>query len=506
MRRVASLYLPTWPTDRLRRQMGAAAPPADKPLVVAGRDGRRRAVVAADHAAQALGIWPGLALTQAQARVPDLHIEAADPAADDAALERLALWALRRYSPVVAIDPPDGLLIDATGVAHLFGGEAALLEDLRMRLTAAHVRARVGLADTVGAAHALARFGPRLATIAPAAGRDADVAALPLAALRLDSGLVDRLRRLGFDSVADLAATPRAPLALRFGSEPGRRLDQLFGRLAEPIQPICPPELIQVRRAFAEPIGAPETLARYTGRLVEALCAPLEALGLGARRLDLLFYRVDNAVQAISVGTAKPVRDVGRLTRLLTDQLETVDPGFGVEVMTLTASLAEPLSYRQGDTLGRDADADVAALIDILGNRIGADKLYRATPAESDVPERAVRAVAALAPPTGATWPEHWPRPSRLLSPPESVDTVALLPDQPPVHFTWRGVRRRVKRADGPERIFGEWWRREAETAAVRDYFMVEDEAGERFWLYRSGDGEDAETGDLRWYVHGVFA
>jgi protein ImuB len=506
MSRVVSLYLPTWPTDRLRRQMGDAAPPPERPLVIAGRDGRRRAVVAADRAAQALGVLPGLALAQAQARVPDLHIEPADPAADAAALARLALWALRRYSPVVAIDLPDGLLIDATGVAHLFGGETALLDELRVRLTAARLGSRVALAGTVGAAHALARFGPRPAMIVASGETDAEVASLPLAALRLDPTLVERLRRLGFESIADLAATPRAPLALRFGSEPGRRLDQMFGRLAEPIQPIRWPELIQVRHAFAEPIAAPETLACYIGQLVEALCPLLEAQGLGARRLDLLFHRVDNLVQAVRVGTAKPVREVERLTRLLTDRLENVDPGFGVEVMTLAAILVEPLAYRQDDTLGRTADADVSDLVDILANRIGADKLYRAAPAESDLPERAVRRVAPLAPPVGATWPAHWPRPSRLLSPPEPVDTVALLPDQPPVHFIWRGVRRRVRRADGPERVFGEWWHRDPETAAVRDYFVVEDESGERFWLYRSGDGEDPATGDRRWYVHGVFA
>ncbi len=474
--------------------------------MIAGRDGRRRAIVAVDRAAQALGVRPGLALAQAQARVPDLHIEPADPAADAAALARLALWALRRYSPVVAIDLPDGLLIDATGVAHLFGGETALLDELRVRLTAARLGSRVALAGTVGAAHALARFGPRPAMIVASGETDAEVASLPLAALRLDPTLVERLRRLGFESIADLAATPRAPLALRFGSEPGRRLDQMFGRLAEPIQPIRWPELIQVRHAFAEPIAAPETLARYIGQLVEALCPLLEAQGLGARRLDLLFHRVDNLVQAVRVGTAKPVREVKRLTRLLTDRLENVDPGFGVEVMTLAAILVEPLAYRQDDTLGRTADADVSDLVDILANRIGADKLYRAAPAESDLPERAVRRVAPVAPPVGATWPANWPRPSRLLSPPEPVDTVALLPDQPPVHFIWRGVRRRVRRADGPERVFGEWWHRDPETAAVRDYFVVEDESGERFWLYRSGDGEDPATGDLRWYVHGVFA
>ena len=485
--------------------MGNAAPPPERPLVVAGRDRRRRVVVAADAAAQALGVRPGLALSQAQARVPDLHIEEGDPAADAEALERLAEWALRRYSPLVGIDAPDGLLIDITGSAHLFRGEARLLDDMRSRLQGAGLNARIGLADTIGAAHALARFAPEPAVIS-SGNTDVALAPLPIAALRLDPELVERLRRLGFDTIGDLVATPRAPLALRFGPDPERRLDQVFGRLPEPLQPICPPEPIQVRRAFAEPIAAPETLARYTGKLVETLCSVLERQGLGARWLDLLFHRVDNTVQAIRVGTANPVRDAKRLTRLLTDRLETIDPGFGIEEMTLTASLAEKQPHVQRDALGGTADSELSALVDTLANRLGTEKVYRVAPVESDLPERSVKRVPPLAPPAGKSWPEHSPRPARLLSPPEPVKTLALLPDHPPVHFTWRGLRRRVTRADGPERLFGEWWRREDEGASVRDYFVVEDETGERFWLFRSGDGESQATGDLRWYVHGIFA
>ena len=506
MRRVVSLYLPAWPTDRLRRQKGTAAPPREKPLVVAGRDGRRRIIVAADRAALAHGVRPGLALTQAQARVPGLHIEAADPAADAAAIGRLGLWALRRYSPVVAVDPPDGLLIDISGAAHLFGGEAALLDDLLGQLRATNIDVQAGLADTIGAAHALARFVRGLATIAAPGKTQAALSSLPPMALRLDLDLVDRLQRLGFATIADLAAVPRAALTLRFGSAPGRRLDQAFGYLAEPLQPICPPKLPQSRRAFAEPISVPETLIRYICKLVTSLCGMLEQQGLGARQLDLLFYRIDNTIQSIRIGTAKPVRDVKRLTRLLTNRLPTIDPGFGVEAMALTASLTEPLTSHEGDTFGRDAAMDISALIDTLANRIGEDKLYRTAPAESDLPERSVRRLPALAPAEGALWPVHWPRPSRLLSPPEAIETLALLPDRPPVHFTWRGIRRRVAKADGPERIFGEWWRHDAELLAIRDYFMVEDEAGERFWLFRSGDGQSPETGDLRWYIHGIFA
>jgi len=481
-------------------------PAPEKPLVFAGQEGSRRIIVAVNPAARALGLGPGLALAEAQARVPDLVLAAADPAADAAALERLGLWALRRYSPLVAMDPPDGLLIDVTGAAHLFGGEEALLCDLLARLGAADIHARAGLADTIGAAHALARFGRAQAELVAPDAIAAAIAPLPVAALRLDPALALHLERLGFETIGRLAAVPRAPLALRFGEMPLRRLDQAFGRLAEPFEPILPPGLIYTRRAFAEPIGAPETLARYTQKLAALLCEALERRGLGARRLDLLFYRVDQRIEAIRTGTSKPLRDPARLTRLLTQKLETIDPGFGIEEMALSASLTEPLSPCQCRSFGQDAEPDLSALVDTLINRPGVTKLYRAAPAESDWPERSVQILAPLAPPAGPGWPKHWPRPSRLLSPPEPVDTLALLPDHPPAHFTWRGIRRRVAKADGPERIFGEWWLDEEEMAAIRDYFLVEDEAGERFWLFRSGDGEDPATGDLRWYVHGVFA
>ncbi len=316
-----------------------------------------------------------------------------------------------------------------------------------------------------------------------------------------------RLRKLGFDRIGDLADKPRAPLALRFGPELHRRLDQATGRLNETVEPVRPAELIEVRRLFAEPIGAPETLHRYTGKLVAQLCKVLEEKGLGARRLDLLFHRVDSQTGAIRVGTSTPVRDIKRLTRLLCDKIETIDPGFGVEIMSLCATLAEPFERRQMVTslLSDEPDTDVAGLIDILANRVGGQQLYRFAPVASDVPERSICRIAPASPDDGAAWPDNWPRPSRLLSMPEPIETVALLPDHPPVSFSWRGMRRRVKRADGPERVFGEWWKRDAELATVRDYFRVEDDAGERFWIYRAGDGEDAATGSQRWFLHGIF-
>jgi protein ImuB len=463
-------------------------------------------VLAADAAAQAAGLRVGVPATKAQVLVPGLAIQDADPAADATALDRLALWMLQRFAPIVAPDPPDGIVIDSTGADHLHGGEAAMLATLIEKLATVGIRARGAIADTCGAAHGLARFAARPTFISEPGAAAADIAPLPIAALRLAPELIDGLRVLGFERIADLLAQPRAPLTLRFGPELGRRLDHATGRTAEPIAPICPDELIEVRRAFTEPIGAAETIARYIGKLAAQLCEALELKGLGARRLDLICHRVDNRAQAVRVGTALPLREPKRMTRLLLDKIETIDPGFGIEIVTLAATVAEPLAPKQTPTsLIEEVEPDVSGLIDLLANRVGEQNLYRVAPVASDVPERSVRHIPALASETGAEWPGHWPRPSRLFPRPEPIDTVALLPDHPPVSFTWRGVRRRVKRADGPERVYGEWWKRDPELMAVRDYFRIEDDAGERYWVFRAGDGEDPLTGSQRWFLHGIF-
>jgi protein ImuB len=462
-------------------------------------------VLASDKAALRAGLRAGMPATKAQALVKDLIVMDVEPAADADALERLALWALR-YAPIVAADPPDGLVIDTTGAAHLHGGEDAMVRAMVDRLAASGVAARAAVADSWGAAHGFARYVARPVIVVSPRESAKSVLELPITALRLPYDMVKALLVLGFERIGELTTKPRAPLTLRFGPELGRRLDQATGRVSEPIVPVRPPDFVEVRRGFAEPIGAAETIARYIGKLVVQLCDALEAKDLGARRLDLLFHCVDNRIEAIRVGTALPVRDAKRLTRLLCDKIETVDPGFGIELMNLAATLAEPLSPKQTiSSLVEEPEADVSGLIDILANRVGESRLYRLAPVASDVPERSVQRIAATAPATGEGWPDYWPRPARLLPHPESIETVALLPDHPPVTFTWRGVRRRVKRADGPERVFGEWWKRDAELIAVRDYFQVEDEAGERFWIYRAGDGEDPDTGSHHWFLHGVF-
>lgn len=505
MNKVVSLFLPTWPTDRYYRTHIDTAPPRDRPLVLIGSDGRCKIIHAANVAARRIGVRTGMAATQAQALVPGLETQLADAEEDTAALERLGLWIVRRYSPHVAVDPPDGLVFDAGGVAHLFGGEAAMLDDLRQKLRSSSIAARAALASTWGAAHAFARFLPGPATVIDQADTADMLANLPVAALRLDAEVAQHLRTLGFATISELNATPRAPLTLRFGRGLLHRIDQAYGRLGEPFMPIEPPELPRVTRGFVEPIGAPETLHRYTEKLAHELAKVLEDKVTGASQLDLLFFRIDSRVETIRAGLARPTREARRITRLLTDRIETIDPGPGVERMTLVASRMDDLPWRPGSALGETPVKDIGELIDTLTNRVGENRLYRLAAVESDIPERSVTRIPALAGPTELRWPIDWPRPSRLLPSPELIETVALLPDNPPVQFTWRGQRRRIKRADGPERIFGEWIRSREETYAVRDYFVVEDEAGERFWLFRAGDGSDLKTGDQRWYLHGLF-
>ncbi len=362
-------------------------------------------MLAADAAAQATGLRAGMPVTKAQVLVPGLIVQDADPAADAEALERLAVWLLR-YAPIVAPDPPDGLIIDSTGADHLHGGETVMLDGLIGRLAMSGIFARGAIADTWGAAHALARFSAQPVVIAPEGHGPSVLERLPLEALRIPASTVAALRTLGFRTVGDLLAQPRAPLTLRFGPELGRRLDQALGIAAELIEPVRPADLIEVRRAFAEPIGAAETIARYIGKLVVQLCERLEESGLGARRLDLICHRVDSRAQAVRVGMATPVRDAKRLTRLLCDKIETISPGFGIEVMTLAASVAEPLERKQiVSSLVEEGTPDVSDLIDTLMNRVGERALYRLAPVASDVPERSVCRIPAMSAETGAGCP-----------------------------------------------------------------------------------------------------
>ncbi len=488
--------------------MGDSAPSRDVPLALKGSDGRRQVVAAADDLALQHGIRVGMPLAQAKALLKDLVVVDHQPDADREGLERLALWALRHYTPIAAADPPDGLLLDIAGAAHLKGGEEALLQDVIKHLADMGVTGCGAIADTVGAAHAMVRYGRRKTHVIPAgATATADaIAPMPVDALRLPADVLENLHLLGIDTIGELVAKPRAPLAHRFGPLLWRRADMAFGRLAEPILPVDDPELIAVQRIFFEPIGAPETMEKYTRRLVDALCNRLEEAAVGARRVDLHFYRTDNRIETISVQTAKPVREPKRLAKLLCDQLEKVDPGFGVDRMRISAPLVEALTLTQVTaTYGTAAPREVEDLWDVLANRYGAERIYRAVAAPTDIPERAVRRVSPTSMLQGSRRNAFFRRPARLFKP-KPIQVIWATPDYPPKAFTWDGMRHQAIYADGPERIKGEWWVTPGETGKVRDYFIVETQTGERFWLFRTGDGQNADTGALTWYMHGKFA
>jgi protein ImuB len=472
---------------------------------VIARNGSKRWVSAADPAAKKAGVHVGMPAAKAQSLFRGLMLIDADPAADAAALERITLWALTIYSPIVAVDGSDGIVMDTEGADHLQGGELPMVTKIANRFLARKLTARVAVADSWGAAHACARAISRETIVIPPGETVRAVEKLPISLLRLPAKTVSDLRILGFQTIEELANTPRAPLTLRFGPEVGRRLDQMLCRVAEPIEPIRTPELVEVSKAFAEPIGAAETINKYVGRLVAQLVDELQKRGLGVRRADLIVEKVDGTKQAIRAGTAKPVRDVAWLTKLFRDRTEKIEPGFGIEKLILVAVIAESMEETQkASALVEDDVTDVTPLIDIYGNR--GQRVYRVAPVASDVPERSVQRISAAADPVAATWVSHWRRPVRLLARPELIEAIALMPDRPPVSIVWRGKRRKIKRADGPERIFGEWWQHDAEMEAVRDYFVIEDEAGERLWVFRSGDGIDPDTGSHRWFCHGIFA
>ncbi|MFN4096024.1 MAG: DUF6504 family protein [Sphingomonas sp.] len=497
------------------------------PLVTSIRASNRVLVAAACPVARALGIVPGMAVTQARAYGSALDIRPADPAGDLAALHRLALMAALRWAPSVAVEGNDTLLIDITGVAHLHGGEARMARRIVRLLARRGYTARIAIADTPGAAWALVHFAARDAVlICPPGQHAAALTPLPIPALRVDPAAVELLRRLGVEQIGPLAAMPRAPLARRFGGALVTRLEQALGTLPEPLAPVVPREAISVQRRFVEPVATAEGIAHWIGALAPELCAALEAAGLGARAVELVADRVDGVPQRIRIGLARASRDPLHVTRLIARRIEDVEPGYGIDAITLHVRRAEPLAAQPFDErLDEEAKPDLAPLADTLATRIGPRRLWRSRPVESDVPERSVGRDGVLDPPERSgpkirpgdvrqllraappdPWRPDWPRPARLLARPERLDHVlAELPDQPPRRFTWRGRTVRVVRADGPERIVGEWWRRSAETHAVRDYFRVEDEGGHRYWLFRRGDGERGVTGDLSWYLHGLF-
>jgi len=490
----------------MERRGATGAAPAHRPSVLALSIGNQRLVSAVNPAAEAQGLLPGLALADARAQVPDLVVAPGDPEGDAAALLRLAQWC-GRYSPWTVPHGVDGVLLDITGCAHLAGGEDKLGADLIGRLAQRGLTGRLGIADTIGGAWALARGGRDAVNIAASGDTRVALAALPVRGLRLDQEMVAALERLGLRRIGDLYPLSRADLAARFDPVLMARLDEALGAAREPLSPLAPRQPPWVRLGFAEPIATPDDIAAATRLLLETLCRSFAGAGVGARLLVLVLHRIDGESVSLAVGTARPSRDVGHLVRLLAERLGQIDPGLGIEDMVLSAKTVEKLEARQlalpGATGSANVD-DIAPLIDRLAARLGARSVGRLLPHDAYLPERAQRFVFAFACGGDAGWDGTSPRPVRLLPRPEPIEAVAPVPDDPPRMFRWRRRLHHVVRAEGPERIMGEWWRGIREAKLVRDYYRVEDQDGRRYWLFRSGHYRPAAR--ARWFMHGLFA
>ena len=476
-----------------------------RPTILIAQKGQQDVVTATCPLALEAGLRIGMPAAHARALVIDLEVRQADPAADQAILDRLALHAVSHWTPTASVADQDGLWLDLSGTTHLFGGEERFCRRLLRFLKRLGFTASIAIAGAPGAAHALARYSGKDVVLLPSGTEAQAIADLPLAALRLEPAALASAARFGLERIADLYPMPRGPIAKRLGLMTVQRLDQARGIVAEPILPVRPFEEPKSERRLLEPISTPEAIAQVMGDLVDDLTAQLQERGLGLRAGVLTCTIVDGGEQRIIIGTSQATRDAKHLKRMLVMRIEQIEPALGIEVMSLAVPRVEDLApvsltARLGDHL---VAPDLAPLVDQLGGRLYPDALFRMTAQESDVPERAAVRAQPLAKTTG--WPQ-WRRPVRLLGRPERLShVVALLPDHAPRRFSWRRQPYLIVSGEGPERIHGEWWRNAHEMWAVRDYFRVEAQAGERFWVFRRGDGVDAPTGDLSWYMHGMF-
>jgi protein ImuB len=477
-----------------------------------------------NEAAEVAGLAPGEPLADARAKAGFLQVHAIDAGADDAALRRLTLWATR-YTPTASpfcrepwnqANGADGFFLDIEGAAHLFGGEERLIADLAGRLENFGLPARLAVAATPGMAWAASRFHAARFAILPTGGEAEALSPLPIEALRLGPETRAALRRLGFKTVGLLIDKPRAPFAARFAAELLRRLDQSLGRVDEPLVPLVAPPVYHSLHYWLEPIVTQAAIVARASRLMQNLVHVLTRDDVGARALRLCLYRVDGAVETIEIGLTLPTRSVAHVARLIDLKLEALaglqDDGFGFEAIGLAVTRAEAMPARQIE-LAATADGNraerCAALIDALRQRLGPQSVRRFAPVASHLPERA----EALPPIDGAALQSTWPapeqaRPLLLLPQAEPTEVTALVPDGPPRRFCWRGVTYDVAGAQGPERIGAEWWRKHAHHRHVeptRDYYLVEDGEGHRFWLYREGL-YGRETVSARWFVQGLFA
>lgn len=475
------------------------------PFVTAAPERGRAVVKAASPAAEKSGIAVGSVVADGRAVLPGLLVMDDDPRLAQKTLTALAEWMLR-YTPIAAVDAPAGLLLDASGCAHLWGGERVYGADMLAKMKGFGYDVRLGMADTIGAAWAVSRYGKGGAIVAP--GRHVEaLKPLPAAALRLEADVLELLNKLGLYQVGNFIDMPRSALRRRFGEGLLRRIDQALGREEEELVPVKPPP------PFVERLPCPEPIRTATGieiglmQMLQALCERLSKECKGLRKAVLRCFRIDGTTQQISIGTVRPSRNVAHLFKLFELKISALEPDLGFELFLLEAPVVEAVSPEQ-ETLWEISDsADnlrITELLDRIAGRMGERCIHRYLPAEHYWPERSYRLASSPAEKPMTMWRTDRPRPVHLLPKPEPVKVMVPLPDYPPVHFVYGGKLHRVCKADGPERIEGEWW---LDGSEARDYYCVEDEEGARYWIFREGRYDDETTTcEPQWYVHGFFS
>lgn len=492
-RRVVSLWFPRLSSDRVLR-----ARPIDGPFALTFTQSNANRLYCLNEQAEAAGLHAGMSYSDARAFCPDLQSSVANPQADQRFLATLRRWAMR-YCPWVGFEGRDGLVLDITGAAHLLGGEKYAIADMRTRLLRTGITVRIGLADTRGAAWALAHFGEGRTGIgyANAGQTRAKIGPLPIAALRLDKDVCTALQRVGLRHIRDLTTAARAPLARRFGTDVLMRLDQALGDMPEQISPQTEPPHYGVRITFPDPIGLTDDVTAGVERLLGTLCDKLMRHEAGARIVCLFARRVDQDHQQVEVRLARPMRDPARILALLQRGIQTIDAGFGIDQLRLEATQVEPMPVQQISHVAGQREDQLDDLITRIGTRIGLENIHRFLPADSHIPERSfLTSPAAYAPAGDGAWVNLRPRPLRLFAPERVEGTSA----QPPARFHWRRMRLTTGRTSGPERIAPEWWLLdESWRSGVRDYWRVETHQGWRLWLFYTPQNPS-------WFVQGWFA
>ena len=471
-------------------------------FVFAAPDHGRMVITAASRLAQAEGVFKGMIVADARTLLPALAVFDHKPGREEKLLEGLASWCIR-FTPVVAVDPPDGLVLDVTGCAHLWGGERPYLREIITRLKTAGYEVRAAIADTIGAAWAVARFG-KVSAVVENHLQAAALLPLPPAALRLTEEMLVRLKKFGLYRISDFINMPRPALRRRFGQGLLCRLDQALGKEDEIIQPVQAPFEYQERLPCPEPLVTAEGIAIALQRLLETICQLLRREEKGLRMAVFKGFRVDGEITQAAICTNSPSHNTAHLFKLFEPKIAGLAPGMGIELFILEAPRVEPLPAAQQSIWAGSCgleDTALAELLDRLTNKMGGQCIHRYLPAAHYWPERSMRMAAAITEKATVSWQVERPRPAHLLSVPEPIEVTAPVPDYPPMLFRYKAVLHTVKKADGPERIEREWW---LEEGPHRNYYCVEDEAGRRYWIFRSG--HYAPDKAPQWFMHGFFA